>query len=85
VPIPFRHGLAAPVRPVLGRPEHLRKDGWLNKRGTLRRSCRVVRPKFYGEGDLVAEGGSLIMAWEVPSVGAVQPGSPIVVGRNLAL
>ena len=31
----------------------------------------MVRPKFYGEGDiLVAEGGSLIVAREVPSVGA---------------
>jgi hypothetical protein len=30
---------------------------WLNKRGTLRGSCRVVRPRLYGERDiLVAEG-----------------------------
>ena len=27
---------------------------------------------------LVAEGGSPIVAWEVPSVGAFQPGSPVL-------
>ena len=33
----------------------------------------MIRPKFYGERDiLVAEGGSLIVAREVPSVGAFQ-------------
>ena len=33
----------------------------------------MVRPKFYGEGDiLVAEGGSLIVAREVPSARAFQ-------------
>jgi hypothetical protein len=33
----------------------------------------VVRPKFYGERDiLLAEGGSLIVAREVPSAGAFQ-------------
>jgi hypothetical protein len=45
----------------------------LYERATLRRSCRVVRPKFYAERDiLLAEGGSLIEARDVPSVGAFQ-------------
>jgi hypothetical protein len=58
--------------PVLtGRPVDLRTDEWLHKRATLRRRCREFRQKFYGErGILVAEGGSLILAREVPSVGA---------------
>jgi len=79
VPIPVRHGLAAPVRPVLtGRPVRPRTNGWLHKGATLRRSCQVVRPKFYGEGGiLVAEGGSPDRGKERPSVGAFELGLPV--------
>jgi hypothetical protein len=34
---------------------------------------------------LVAEGGSPIVGWEVPSVGTLQAGSPVPGGRDLAL
>ena len=43
----------------------------------------MVRPKFYGEGDiLVAEGGSLIVTREVPSVGASSWGFRFRGGRT---
>ena len=71
LPIPGQ-ARARPTRPP--RPQRATRTsahGWVvDGRGRLRRSCRVVRPKFYGEREtLVAEGGSLIEAREVrPSV-----------------
>ena len=45
----------------------------------------MVRQKFYGEGGiLVAEGGSLIVAREVPSAGAFQLDLWFWGGRDLA-
>jgi hypothetical protein len=44
----------------------------------------VVRPKFYAERDiLMAEGGSLIEAWEVPPVGTSSWNS-VLGGRDLS-